>query len=165
MEKRISPQIRESINYHTNRLSRIFRLQPVDRDDVRQELTLKALEAMKCHRQDMNAGVETYTKQAICRRAVDLMREMRTQPVLRPMPFTCCLEAVDRSVSFIIDVQSLIRTLTPRQKKICLMIMAGCNQQDIARSLGCCCRSVRYEFRRIRKLFAFYLENPKKPCR
>jgi DNA-directed RNA polymerase specialized sigma24 family protein len=165
MQNRIPSQIWQTITFHTNRLGRMFRLQPADRDDVRQELTLKALEAMRCYRPDMNASIITYTKQAVCRRAIDLIREMITQPVLGGMPFNGCLEAVGWSISFIMDAQSLIRTLPPRQKKICLMIMAGCEQEEIARSLGCCCRSVRYEFSRIKKLFAFYFENPKIYCR
>jgi DNA-directed RNA polymerase specialized sigma24 family protein len=153
MEKTIPQQIQQTINYHTDRLSRIFRLQAADRDDVRQELTLKALEAMRCHRREMLANVETYTKQAICRRAVDLMRGMIIQPVHDFMLFNCCLKAIGRSISFIIDVQSLIRTLTPRQKKICLMVMAGYTQEEIAKEFHISQQRVAQIINQIRLIF------------
>jgi RNA polymerase sigma factor (sigma-70 family) len=156
MQNQIPPQVQQAINFHTNRLGRMFRLQPADRDDVRQELTLKALEAMRCHRPDMKASIETYTKQAICRRAYDLAREIITMPQLECLTQHCYVHAIERAVNFTMNVQSFFRSLTPPQKTICLMLIAGYTQEKIALSIGIRQQNVNKHIRKIRLLYQNY---------
>ena len=86
-QNEIPTQVELAINYFTNRLARSFRLQPADRDDVRQELTLKALIIIEDF-EEGEASLVTYTKRCLENKASDIARDLRNLP-----PITNCNDA------------------------------------------------------------------------
>ena len=151
-QKSLTPKIKQAINYHTNNLARTFHLQFADKEDVRQELTLKALQAAKSHTYDMNANIETYIKQAIFRKAIDLARTIVASPLVTDIDAEYETLAINENVDLVMDIQSIIKTLSERQKIICTMLMAGYTQKEIAKRIGITQRGVCFRIQKLRQI-------------
>ena len=152
-QKSLTPKIKQAINYHTNRLSRSFRLQFTDKEDVRQELTLKGLEAIQAHTSDMEANVETYAIRAIRHRAIDLASEFIASSQFTYIDIEADLLCIEPNLDLRIDVQDIIKTLSKRQKIICAMVMAGYTQEEIANEIGLTQSGVNFYLQKIRSIF------------
>ena len=74
------PKIQNTIEYHTNKIAKICKLDTQSTDDVRQELTLTALEAMKNYTDDMNANLLTYVKAALNRGVAGVIGKIKNAP-------------------------------------------------------------------------------------
>lgn len=149
----ITPQIEQAINYYTNRLGRSFRLQPADKDDIRQELTLKALEAIQSHNDDMGANSETYTRQALRHKAVDLAGAIISSVSPSDIDTEDAIVATETNANLGFDIQHIIQTLPVREQTICRMLMAGCTQEEIANEIGLTQRGVGFCIEKIRPVF------------
>ena len=154
-QKSLTPKIKQAINYYTNRLSRSFRLQFADKEDVRQELTLKGLEAIQSHTSDMTANVETYAIRAIRHRAIDLAGEFIASSQFTDIDIEADLLCIEPNLDLRIDVQEIIEILSERQKIICAMLMAGYTQEEIATEIGIKQQSVQEQIVKLRKHFVF----------
>lgn len=75
-------KIQAAIAYHTRQISKIFVLESNDSDDVRQKLTVAAVEAAQKYDPSHNTKMRTYVKAAIANRAVDIMREFEKSPLV-----------------------------------------------------------------------------------
>jgi DNA-directed RNA polymerase specialized sigma24 family protein len=73
-------RIMKTIGYHTNYISKVFKLNKNDKEDVRQDLAIAALQAGASHQSSMKANRTTYTKSAISNKSVDIMRELESAP-------------------------------------------------------------------------------------
>lgn len=83
-------KISETIDYYTRRLTKRFRLQKADREDVRQTLALAALEAGQTYDPSHGTKRNTYIKAAVRYRVVDIMRDLERTPQV-----VCCEEGSD----------------------------------------------------------------------
>lgn len=151
--KNLPPKIRQAINYHTNRLARTFRLQSADKDDVRQELTLKALEIMQYYSRDIRAAIETYTKHALSRKAVDIARAIIASPQIISIEAEYENIVVHMNLGFVMDLQTMIKTLSARQRKVFLMLVSGYTQEQIAKRMGITKRGVCFHIQTLRQIF------------
>ena len=58
-----------------------------------------------------------------------------------------------------IDLESALRTLTPRQERVVRLWLAGYTQAEIGQKMGVTNRMIRYHFANIRGHFLFALRN------
>ena len=72
-------KIIQAINYHTHQLAKNFGLQEVDKEDVRGELTLKALTIIEKFKEG-EASLVTYVKRCLENKASDIARVLRGLP-------------------------------------------------------------------------------------
>jgi len=76
----LNAKIQDTIEYHTNRIAKTCKLDSQSTDDVRQELTLTALEAIKNYTDDINANLLTYVKAALNRGVAGIVRKIKNAP-------------------------------------------------------------------------------------
>ena len=195
-KKPIPSQIELAINYYTNRLARSFRLQPADRDDVRQELMLKALIIIQNFKEG-EASLFTFSKQCLQNKVSDIARQLRALP-----PTTNCNDAstamdiqqqynysADRREDYTpltvsmggqlqhlsacdheyrlplkMDIEALLPTLTPRQRRILEMLEDGKTQDQIAEKTGMEQQRISEEIQQIRIIFQKFKKNSGKNC-
>lgn len=129
----MDPKILETIDYYTRRLTKRFRLQKADREDVRQTLVLASLEADQTYDPSHGTKRNTYIKAAVRYRAVDMMRNLERSPQV-----ICCeegsgLDETERLYQKIQrDVhQELSCPETPQSRKP-LQLDCGTDMQNIA---------------------------------
>lgn len=75
-------KIIDSINYHANKLTRAYRLNRHDTEDVKQDLTLAALMAEQTYDPDKATSLTTFLKLVIEREAIDIGRKLSNQPII-----------------------------------------------------------------------------------
>lgn len=79
-------KISQTVNYHTNQLTKNFGLQETVKEDVRGELTLKALTIIEAITEDMEdfeegeASMVTYVKRCLDNKASDIARDFQGFP-------------------------------------------------------------------------------------
>ena len=198
-------QVINKINYHTNQLKRSFRLNSHDTEDVRQDLTLKALEAERAYNPESAASLTTFVKIAVENKAADIFCKLKIQPIMdnrekcggiegagvRNHNFQRTAEIMDElndashapateikkikikpTVSSIgvnlqhiteakpentpeakMDVQAALATLTPRQRKICKMLMNGHTLEETAKSMGVKKQSIHAAVKKLQPIF------------
>lgn len=73
-------RVTSTIGYHANYISKVFKLNKNDKDDIRQNLAIAALQAKASHHPSMKANRTTYIKSAISYKTVDIMRELENAP-------------------------------------------------------------------------------------
>ena len=198
-------QVVNKINYHTNQLKKSFRLNSHDTEDVRQELTLKALEAERTNNPNATASLVTFLKLVIERKAATICRELKKLPIMenhedgggieragtRNHNFQRAAEITDKlndmshppkietkktkikpTVASIgvnlqhitkakpendsaatIDVQAILATLKPRQRKICEMLMDGHTLEEIAKAFGVRKQTIHVAVKRLQPIF------------
>ena len=188
----LDTKIQNAINYHTNRIAKILKLNSSDKDDVRQELTLTALEAIKTHTDDMDANRLTYVKAALSRGAALVMRKLKSQPPTAHVEFAAGVDeaqdeyrrGLDANASYTpltvstgtsleqltvddhadapdmaLDVQAVLETLSPRQKTICQLLMAGYTQEEIAAKVNLKKSRISEIIQELKPYFHFFLKN------
>lgn len=188
----LDTRIQNTINYHTNRIIKACKLDAASADDVRQELTLTVLDAMRNHTDGMDANRLTYVKAALGLGAAGVIRKLKSQPPTAHVEFAAGVEeaqdeyrrgqdvnqsytpltlstgtsleqltvddhAADPDVA--LDVQAVLEKLSPRQKTICQLLMAGYTQEEISREMNISVRMVRYDISSIKPLFSQFLKN------
>ncbi len=72
-------KISQAINYHTNQLAKNFRLQEADKEDIRQELIVKALTIIEDF-EEGEASLVTYVKRCLDNKASDIARDLQGLP-------------------------------------------------------------------------------------
>lgn len=72
----MNPKILQAITYHANQLAKNFGLQAAEKEDIQQELTLKALTVIHDF-EEGNASLVTYVKRCLTNKASDIARELR----------------------------------------------------------------------------------------
>jgi RNA polymerase sigma factor (sigma-70 family) len=72
----MNPQIKRAIAYHANQLAKNFGLQAADKEDIQQELTLKALTIIEDF-EEGEASLATYIKRCLENKASDIARDLR----------------------------------------------------------------------------------------
>jgi DNA-directed RNA polymerase specialized sigma24 family protein len=177
------PKIQDTIEYHTRHIARTCKLDTQSTDDVRQELTLTALEAIKNHSGTMTANLLTYVKAALNRGVAGVIRKIKNTPpsvnadsVLRAnevqdeyrrqlepgKPYEPLTISLGTPLEQLIECQSehdsdfkldMETILSPRQKVVCRMLMTGQTQADIARKLQSSQPTICREIQRIRSVF------------
>ena len=75
-------KIIDSINYHTNKLMRAYRLNSHDAEDVKQDLTLAALMAEQTYDPEKAASLTTFLKLVVEREAIDIGRKFSNRPII-----------------------------------------------------------------------------------
>jgi len=181
----LNAKIQETIEYHTSMLAKNFNLQTTDKDDVRQELTLKILEVMEDF-QEGNASLVTYAKTCLANKAADLARQFQNaspfanadgllnldeveddyrrqaDPNESYQPLTIgmgsSLEQLitsthEHDLDLKLDIEAMLEKLSPRQKMICKMLMAGHTQEEVAKKLQCSQPTICREIQHVRFMF------------
>lgn len=182
----LDTRIQRTIEYHTNRTAKALKLNSSDKDDVRQELTLTALEAIKTHTGDMDANRLTYVKAALGRGAAGVIRKHKNQPPTAHVEFAAGVDeaqdeyrrgldvnetytpltistgtsleqlTVDEHAAdpdAALDVQTVLETLSPRQRTVCELLMAGYTQEEIGKKLTVSQQRIDQIIAQIRKIF------------
>jgi len=187
----LNAKIQNTIEYHTSMLAKNFNLQATDKDDVRQELTVKALEVMGDF-QEGDASLITFVKTCLANKAADLARQFRdappsanadsllglgevqndymrqTDPNESYLPLTIgmgsSLEQLttsphEHNSDLKLDIEAMLEKLSPRQKMICKMLMAGHTQEEIVDATGFSIRTIRNEISKLKPVFHQFLKN------
>lgn len=190
----LDTKIQNAINYHTNWIAKVCKLDAAFADDVRQELTLTALEAIKTHTGDMDANRLTYVKAALGLGAAGVIRKFRNLPPTVHVEFAACVDDVqdeyrrrlEASESYTpltvsmgtpleqltvdnhavnpdlaLDVEAVLEKLSPRQRIVCELLMAGYTQEEIGKKLTVSQQRIDQIVVQIRKKFK---ESEIAPC-
>lgn len=75
----MNPQIIRTIAFHANQLAKNFGLQAADKEDIRQELIVKALSIIEDF-EEGEASLVTYIKRCLENKASDIARDLRKLP-------------------------------------------------------------------------------------
>jgi RNA polymerase sigma factor (sigma-70 family) len=157
-------KIQKAIEYHTRKIAKTCKLDAQSTDDVRQELTLKALEAQREYT-PKGASPVTFIKTCLANKAADRVRQLSDSPSLfnadslveaediqyeyrrrrfpnktyKPLTVSLGSQLEQLTGEFSVcdldlkkDIETVLEKLSPRQKTICQLLMAGYTQAEIA---------------------------------
>jgi RNA polymerase sigma factor (sigma-70 family) len=170
----LSESITRRIHFRAKRLRRKFGLSREAEMDLRQDFWISLVraaprfDAKRCTpdryaKMILNSRYKDYVRTRTRVRKVaapDVMSMEDVDPNIVSLLVDPAAEMAMENVGTAMDVQSVVETLTPEDRRICHAVMTSASPTEAARHLGISHTSVRRSLKRLRPIFAAMKVSP-----
>jgi len=182
-ERGLGKTIADHITSKVNQLVKTYGLKADYREAIIQDLSVKALQAQRAY-SPKGATIDTYVKRCITNAVADIARALQDAPQYanaedilaitemderhrnRNKPLTIStgtdlqhLATAPRDLSLKMDIETVLATLTPRQRYIVQMLEEGRTQRQIAKKLYIAQPTLNEQIGSIRRIFEQFVKS------